>query len=180
MAFYTLCFMSLECGSNVVRCVDRWNLITYTKIKKPSHYGGQTVEILNRVFMQIPFLFHHINMVIINSKVSNEFSETTDFILVYRRNKQKSPLQCSPEAHSTSTPPAQNKTKKEKKKKTFDSLNFWKKKNKVKTPPLASNLDSFVGINVHWSASEHTTPKLTWISSSHRYIISSGNLPIPT
>ena len=28
---------------------------------------------MNRVFVQIPFLFHHINMVIIDTKVSNEF-----------------------------------------------------------------------------------------------------------
>lgn len=182
MAFYTLCCMSLECGSNVVRCVYRWNLITCTKIKKPSHYGGHIVDIMNRVLVQIPFLFHHINMVIIDTKVSNEF---------HFRNYISSwfPVETSKNYHFNvllklpqhpPLPPKIKQRKKRKKDGTFHSLNFWKKKYKVKTPPLASNLDSFIGINVHWSSSEHTTSKLTWISSSHRYITSSGKLPIPT
>ena len=86
----------------------------------------------------------------------NFISETTDFILVYRRNKQKLPLQCSPEAPSTSTPPPQNKTKKEKKKR-WDFWWFELLKEEEQSKNTSSGFKSWqfrIGINVHWSASE--------------------------
>lgn len=77
----------------------------------------------------------------------NFISETTDFILVYRRNKQKyhfNVLLRLPQ--HPPLPPKIKQRKKRKKDRDFDRFELLKEEEQVKTPPLASNLDSFVGI----------------------------------